>query len=479
MTMKNNREHPITILFRSFKAIKNIIWGMIPLFVLVLKGKTGEYGYLAIVGAILLVAILCTLQWYFLTYRIEKNGLYVKHGVFVKKETFVTAERVQSVSTNASLFHQIFDLESVIVETAGGTEPEIDLYGVPKHVAETIVATLKDRAELKNEEQQEQQEQVEEDTKSYHLTTKEMLLAGATSGKIGVLFAGLMVVWNEVNDWIPDSWMKTMSSQFENLSYIAWGGVVLVFLLVSWVFATFHFMLKHFGFHIIANGKKLKMSSGLLERRNVTLPQKRIQGITIEEGIIRSLFGYASIKAEAVVSMKDSKVHEITLHPFIHKKDIPVFLEKLLPQYVLEEHIEPVPKRSWSRFIWKKALFTLLIAGSLTFWKPFLFPSFLLVGIALWYGHACYKAAGFSIRDAQLTLTRRFIAKQTTIMKRKHIQSIGTEQNPFQKRDKIGNIRTHLLSGISGIRVKVKHLDEEQNNRILSWFHARKQKGHM
>ncbi|WP_379971273.1 PH domain-containing protein [Ectobacillus sp. sgz5001026] len=466
--MMNRREHPVTILFRSFKFLKSIVWGMIPFFVFTLKSMSVFTIFLLFIGLVSLTGIVATINWYFTIFRIEQDGLFVKKGVFTKKETFIQHDRVQSVSTHATLLHQFFHIEQVIVETAGGKVPEIDLYGVPVQDVSEIVMILK------GSERRVHQEESKYTERTYHLTKKEMLLAGITSGQIGILFTILMGLWSQVNDWIPASYSQFIQNQAAHLSFYLWIMLAFVFLIISWVAATIQFIITYYGFRIVSSDNKLYIANGLLNKKNVTLPQKKIQGITIEEGVLRGLFGFASIKAEAVVSMKDSKVHTILLHPFISKKKIPAFLQYVVPQYNLQPIEEKAPRHSLKRFLFVKVVLAFLIASIVTIWNPILFPIFLLVILALWQGYACYRSAGFTIYEKQITLSYRKLAAYKTIILRKHIQSIGTEQTIFQKRDQVGTIRCHILSGLVGVCVKVKNLDTGQNKQIIAWFEERK-----
>ncbi|WP_416829353.1 PH domain-containing protein [Ectobacillus polymachus] len=468
--MMNRREHPITILFHYFKFLKDFIWSLIPLLFVGFKHLSVQYTILIIIGVLILIGIRNTVIWYFSIYRIEDDGLYVKKGVFTKKETFVHRDRVQSVSTDATLLHQLFHIEQVIVETAGGKAPEINLYGVPIESVHEMVAILKGK-----EKSLDKPKEPKTAAETYQLTKKEMLLAGATSGQFGILFTALMGLWSQVKDLLPASSTTFVTDQLIHSSYYIWIMLALVFLVFSWIAATVSFVLKYYGFRINSSSDKLHIVYGLLHKRNVTLPHKKIQGITIEEGILRGWFGFASIEAEAVVSMTDTKEYKVILHPFILKKNIPDFLRRVVPQYTYRQVEEHVPTRSLKRFLYIKVTLSFLLASGLTIWKPFLAPAFLLVLVAVWHGYACYRRAGFSIHGKQITLSYRKIAAYTTILLRKHIQSIGTEQTIFQKKDKVGTIKIYVLSGLAGKKcVKVKHIDNWQNTRILEWFEYRR-----
>ena len=472
----NKREHPITILFRVFAVLKEVIFGIIPLFIFVLREKPLWFSALIILGIFLATALICTLQWSFLQYQIEENGVYVKRGVFVKKETFVNAARVQSVSTHASILHRAFQIERVTVETAGGTEPEIDLFGVPKETALHIIKILKDTHDDTHRSFSQDEKEEKEDSFSYRVSGKNMMLAGATSGKMGVFLLLLLTIWSQVEDWIP-KWVITMvTSKFEHLSALSWTLFGILFVFLSWGVGTLHFMLKYYDFRVTRDEKKLYLSSGLLSKRNTTVQEKRIQGITIEEGIFRGLFGYASIQLEAVVSMKDATIESIVLHPFIRKSDIPQFLESVLPNYTIETLTEYAPLRSRKRFLFLKMFLSLVLACGVTYWKTFLFPSFLLVVLSAWNGYACFRSAGFHIKGKQLTLSYRILSKYTTITHHKHIQSMGYKQHPFQKKDHMGNTVIYILSGLGGKKVKVKQLDESQHHIIQTWFNENKRK---
>ena len=74
-----------------------------------------------------------------------------------------------------------------------------------------------------------------------------------------------------------------------NLIFIA----IIVFFgfVLAWIIALVGTMLKYANFHVMKTEHDLVISQGLLERRQITIPLKRIQEIQINENIVRQWLG--------------------------------------------------------------------------------------------------------------------------------------------------------------------------------------------
>ena len=66
---------------------------------------------------------------------------------------------------------------------------------------------------------------------------------------------------------------------------------------LAWVIALIGTMLKYANFNVIKKEHDLVISQGLLERRQITIPLKRIQAIRINENIVRQWLGYGTVYA--------------------------------------------------------------------------------------------------------------------------------------------------------------------------------------
>ncbi|PMU57498.1 hypothetical protein C1X86_35165, partial [Pseudomonas sp. GP01-A3] len=100
------------------------------------------------------------------------------------------------------------------------------------------------------------------------------------------------------------------------------------------------------------------ITRGLFEKNEFNVSIKRIQGVVVEEGILRQLFGYATIYVEAV-GMGDSQENgRHVLHPFIKMKHVPEFLTNFIPSISYDVISHRAPKRARkSHYSWSILIF--------------------------------------------------------------------------------------------------------------------------
>ena len=121
-----------------------------------------------------------------------------------------------------------------------------------------------------------------------------------------------------------------------------WIYMVAILLVVSWMISTIGYALKHGNFTVNRKNDEVRISQGLLERKELVLKLHRIQGITIKEGILRQPFGYCAVQVEVIQS--EGKEEKVTLHPIIRKDRVQQLLAHLQLPYELNASITSLPK---------------------------------------------------------------------------------------------------------------------------------------
>ena len=345
------RQHPITML------LELKITDFIPLiiFMFSLNGKF-PFWYLIPAGFGLLTVFSAFEKWYYTTYWVENNVLHVKQGLFVKKESYLNKERVQTINTSSSMLYQMLGLKKIKIETAGGgDDAEVSLAGITVEEATELIAMLNEPTpEVKAEETSEEvveKEIITEEKQAteYKLTWKEILLASITSGQFGLLFSLIFVVYNQVDEYIP-KWIKnSVESYVMDHDIYGWIYMVAILLVVSWIISTIGYALKHGNFTVNRKNDEVRISQGLLERKELVLKLHRIQGITIKEGILRQPFGYCAVQVEVIQS--EGKEEKVTLHPIIRKDRVQQLLAHLQLPYELNTNIISLPKAALRRYL--------------------------------------------------------------------------------------------------------------------------------
>ncbi|OJE49576.1 hypothetical protein BAQ49_24280 [Bacillus proteolyticus] len=465
------RQHPITILLGIRIAT------LLPFIFLVLFRSDGEvepwyFLHLVLLAVLFIMAIFSAIKWYFKVYWVENNIVHIKHGVFVKKESYLNKDRVQNISTSSNIIYQMLGLTKLNIEVAGGgSEPEVMLAGIKEDEAKELIALLNKKRSAASEEVP----MAEESKTIYQLTMKEILVASITSGRFGLVFSGLLLIYTEFNEFLP----KWLVSKVE--AYVMDNGVyelivmAAILMAVSWVVSTVGYALKYANFKIERTGNEIRIVQGLFDKKEFVLKLHRIQAITVKEGILRQPFGYCSVEVEVIQSI-EAAGNEVMLHPFMKKKDVQQLLTYLQLPYETEEEIVHLPKAALRRYIimgWiTSAILAVPIVGASIYFKQnsalfTLIPLFIIFTLL---AYARYKSGGYMIRENQLVMVYRGLAKYTGIMRRRHVQAVGYNQSYFQKKDELC---TAVVS-VAGNRYKVKHMRKEDALRIYNWY---KEKG--
>ncbi len=225
-------------------------------------------------------------------------------------------------------------------------------------------------------------------------------------------------------------------------------------------------------FKIRLSDENIVITRGLLEKKQITVPLNRVQGIRIVENPVRQLFGYCTVVIENAggsVLEKDSST--IKLMPVVKKKRVPGLLNEIFPEYILTEDFQRLPKRALRRYIFRAADWVIIpvIIMAIMYWPLGLFSILLAVPFGL-LGFFQHRTGGWRINDNQLSLRYRGILKHTAYMKKSRIQSLDSRQSWFQARRNLSSISTTLKSGQTGYSSEVKDLELEDAAEIYKWF---------
>ncbi|WP_445291332.1 PH domain-containing protein, partial [Bacillus cereus] len=332
------RQHPITILLGIRVA------SLLPFILLVLFRSDGEVEpwylfHLVLLALLFIMAIFSAIKWYFKVYWVENNILHIKHGVFVKKESYLNKERVQNVSTSSNIIYQILGLTKLNIEVAGGgNEPEVMLAGIKEDEAKHLISLLHKKETTVKEEIEE-----EESKTVYQLTAKEVLAAAITSGRFGLVFSGLVLLYTKFDFVLPEGFTSKVEAYVMDNGVYELIVMAAILMAISWIISTAGYALKYANFKIERNGNEIRIVQGLFDKKEFVLKLHRIQAITVKEGILRQPIGYCSVEVEVIQSIGAAS-NEVMLHPFMKKKDVQHLITYLELPYEIEAEIVHLPK---------------------------------------------------------------------------------------------------------------------------------------
>src|SRR5919107_940964 len=185
--------HPAAMLVGAIRTLRRWISGLVfPGVVLLVSQGFSLWTVTLFLLGLLVVATLAALwgflSWRATTYAVAGKSSRLRQGVFQRNERTIPLEHVQSVDTVQGIIQRAFGVVEVRIETAGGGASGAD--ASPAALDQGAGPSL--RREIEGS-QEERSEETTGPTVLRRLSTRELLVAGATSGQIGVAFSLLAV----------------------------------------------------------------------------------------------------------------------------------------------------------------------------------------------------------------------------------------------------------------------------------------------
>ncbi|OCA89364.1 hypothetical protein A8F94_23640 [Bacillus sp. FJAT-27225] len=469
------RLHPASAAIISIKKLKELI---VPAVAFLLFGSSGGGRRIvlilfAIIGV--LVAIVSgILTWLRFTYRIEENELKLEYGIFIRKKRYIPLERIQSIDQSEGIFHRPFGLVQIKIETAGGgtgsEATEAELTAITRKEAEALEEAIFSGRKFAGTSNEAETKHV--DHVIYTLSPPLLLLMASTSGGIGVVISAVFALFSQFDEFIP---YKRIFSEVETI--IANGVIfvsILIFLgfLIAWILAIAGTMIKYGNYVVMKTNDDLIISRGLLEKRKMTIPLKRIQAIQITQNPLRELFGYASVQVESAGgSAVDKDSAKVLLLPLVKVSEIERILGGQLPSYHFNTNLVRIPKRALVRYAVRSMLYTLPIAAAAIFLlRPWGYLALLLPILGVVWAYICYRSAGWGVSGRQLSLRFRIVSKTTVYLLKNKIQSLDMSESYFQKRKQLARVDAYAKSGFGIAGGGVRDLDAADALFIYTWY---------
>lgn len=417
-----------------------------------------------------LSAVYNVLRWYFFLYRYEEGMVHIRQGVLFKRERTIKRDRVQSMNTNANVLQQAFGLVTLQIKTAGvSVDAEVNLRAVSKAEAERIKEHLYTRGARS------ETEPVEVPRASRFLQGRDIWLAALTSGRFMVLFSVVAIIYAQIFEYIPQSYLDQAFESLSAIPLLVGLGIALGLLVLTWALSAVVFVIQFANFSLRRFEDRLEISWGVLKKNHVTVKLHRLQAVVVHQGILRQPFGLCTMLVEVAGGGSKEQERVSLLHPLIRRKEVEGFLRDILPEYHLPSSSTVLPKRALRRYLFRSTVPVLVLSGAvmvaLYFWDlPFSWVSLLLLAPALLLGWSRYRNGAISVDEDQLSLRFRNLSLVQVMMKRSHIQSLSLTANPFQRLAGLRTVRSSFLSSPAGKSYSLKDLDAQDAQAVRDWY---------
>ncbi|SDN35794.1 PH domain-containing protein [Alkalicoccus daliensis] len=488
------RQHPAAIFISFLNSLKQLIVTLVLVFIF---GQTSQgMSSIFFISFFLLILfgslISGFIGWWKFQYYLKEDELQVKQGLIFRKNRFIRRDRVQSIDINAKVIQRIFGLVELKIETAGGgSEPEFRLIALKRDDAELIKKELLEGKSASQEKEgylgeisegmaqslslsdyKEAETKEQESSKAFtwDLTPKRLIIAAITSSGVGIAATFMAAVISQVPQFLPD-WLINIAIGWIVQSSIVYVGMFLVTVLISaWIFTIISTVLKYGMFSVTKRGKDIHISRGVLEQRQLTLYENRINAVRIVQNVLRQPFGYCAVYVESAGGGTKEEDLSTILLPLCKRNEVMNLLEELVPEYAFEVSYESLPKESMRRYMIKLFVPLFIAAGIITYffsygWLAFIFP---IAGGTL--GYIQYKTAGIESFKEYLCIRSRQLSKTEVFLPKRRIQDMVHSQNPLQRLDQLFTIEVSVLTTVVGKVFSLKHISSQQKENYMEWY---------
>jgi putative membrane protein len=467
------RLHPASILFLLGGQVREFL---VPLVLLVFGARSSDWGWQR--WALLLLipyAGLAVLRWLTLRWRCDEGELVVRSGLVFRSVRHVPLARIQNLDAVQNPLHRLLAVVEVRVQTGAGAAPEAvlrvlrlrDFEELRRRVAAgraTGAAAASGGAPADGAPDPLATREL------LRLPPGELLLCGfvrnrgwlVVAAAYGLLWElGLMdrlegrLFGGEEAGRVGQVFSGTSLLAGAALGLLALLGLLLVLraLSMAWTLVRLH------GFRLTRTGEDLRTEFGLLTRVATTIPLRRIQTLTLQEGPLHRLTRRVSLRVGTAGggAGEEKSAGREWLAPILRRDALPGLLCEVLPELDLQAiDWRPLHPRALRRRLKLAVLAALVLSlpaiPLLGAWTP-------AFGVALlaWFALAVQRGTAlmaYAVTDDVVLYRSGWLWRETTVARVARIQAVALGESPFDRRH--GHAGVHVDT--AGAHAAVHHV---------------------
>jgi putative membrane protein len=269
---------PVNLIPQAVQTLRSAWPLLIPLYLGTSAGVEGalNLGFLAWLFFLFFMRTL--IHFFTLRYRVENGLLQIRSGLIYRKTRELAVSRIQNVERKQNMFHRLSGLVEIRIETASGEEVEGLLSALDRHAAQRLILALSNKESIPSAPA----------TPIIRSTIGELLASGATHTRWSWIVVALIFLV-EAPTYSPKLLTFTQSPRMFAL-------LVATGILGTWIASTGFFVTKHYGFSMTLEQGSLRTIQGLITRRRMTLPQNKIQIVSVLRPVLFRIIKTSAIR---------------------------------------------------------------------------------------------------------------------------------------------------------------------------------------
>ncbi len=424
---------------------------------------------------LVLHTILFYLNFYFY---IEGDQFVLKKGYLKKKVLSIPLERIQSVNTKQNLLQQILNVYTLEADSAGSVGHELRIYSLNGRYAKELTAYLQNfKITIVDDTAEPDSSAPVAEKTILQLSPLELLKIGISQNHIRT---GLIIVafgsqiFSQIKDIFQeeaDQYSDSAANYLSNSGFLIITTLIILFLILSIAASLVLTVIKYYDFKLVKTNETYRITSGLLNKRNVLIPFSKVQQLNWETGPLKRIFGIYRISFKQAVSKQSRKVQ---------LADAPGCLAKHLQDARNEIFEQDLPDESEKIYAHPRYFNLLWFQQG---WLPAILPLPLYIEEPLWliagaawlvfsaiYALLAVRKRYFQFNKTQILVHKGAIGDFWQQAQSFKTQTVDFRQSYFQKRRKLATLRINNASG----HISIPYIREDMAKRLMNYliFHV-------
>jgi putative membrane protein len=468
------RLHPASFIFILGSQARQML---VPGLALFFTARTTEAG-IQFVAMVLFVpfALIAVARMLVFRYRVDEDELVIRSGLVFKSVRHVPYKRIHNIDAVQNILHRVLGVAEVRIETGGGTEPEAAIQVLSRAAFEELrqhVLARRTPAAPEAEGAAPVAAPLPDAAVILRLEPRELLLSGFIQNRAAFVVAaafGLMWEFGLAEGVMESVFGRDMpgrgvARQFL-LAIVGRGEVpvralllgvaglaaILLFLRVlsmGWAFVTLY------GYTLVRQGTDLRAEFGLLTRVTTTTPLKRVQTLTVQEGVLHRRFGRVLVRVQTAgmgAGGEGQGGRREAIAPILPRERLQAFVDAVLPGTTVEQvDWQPPHPRAFRRAFVVSSVTLVILWSWLSIWLQWRW--FALVPVLLLWAFVSARKYVANLRwgttDSAVLFRSGWLRRYLTVVRFARVQAVSLSESPFDRRHGMASVQVDTF-GASG-----------------------------
>ncbi len=473
------RQSPTAILLILLKLARLLLrqgWPLLLVFLFNRKRSIESYllGVALLIGIFSAIASLITYFKFF--FYIKDEELIIRSGLFQKKVVNIPFDRIQSINLGQNLVHQLFNVVSLEIDTAGSAGKEATISALSKSDAQAIreyILARRSAAEDLSDAEVAVSPEASKEKILLRLSVKDLLKTGVSQNHLralGILIAFGFGLLELLEDLVGKKRSDALLGQLFGTHWESVFSTLLLMipflLLIAMLLSLTNTVIRYFDLHLIRTEGGFRTIGGLFNRREQSAQLPKIQLLQWSHNPIKKLFNMVSLQIRQASSARQLRRQAMYV-PACYPPQLAAVRHTYFPQ---EPDLTFTENGISRLIIFRRVLYRgLLPAVALVI----LFSNaglpallwLLWVPASWWLSHRYHKKWKYYLSREGLRVTKGLIGEQAALLKWSKVQAVRIRQSLYQQRKGLANIYFFTAAGI----ISIPYIDLQKAYKLKNY----------